>query len=364
MIDNNINIKSSGGRNYSIDLLRIIAMIMVVILHFNLFGGFRTSEGSTLYTLLIKFTDHISVVAVNVFIIISSWFLRDKAVNTYKLIDLLITILFWTIVSSLLAYALGVSISVKDIAIAVPVIGKFYEFLAGYIVLYLAAPFLNKMLDVISDREHILITTGACLLFSVLVPIESSNYLYIHSGYHFVWFFCLYLMTSFVKKCKWEKFRYSYIIIYFLFSLGATISDLFNIPIIGDMSYNNIIVTISSFSIFLFFANTRLENGIEVKLISFFAPLSFAVFLIHANLLLERWYPTLNISEYVAGRWNMYLALLFIIVIPVYLCCSILEYIRLKLFLFMKLDKSINRLSLVTENYLDKYCIKIKNITK
>lgn len=33
------NLYSIGGRNYSIDLLKIISMMMVVVLHINLFGG-------------------------------------------------------------------------------------------------------------------------------------------------------------------------------------------------------------------------------------------------------------------------------------------------------------------------------------
>lgn len=64
-------------RNSSIELLRIIAIMGVVGLHYNnatIGGGFRYVREYSVNQLYLYFTDNIFVSAVNVFIIISSFF--------------------------------------------------------------------------------------------------------------------------------------------------------------------------------------------------------------------------------------------------------------------------------------------------
>ena len=81
-------------RNYSIDLLRIISMIMVVVLHIDLFGHINrlsrtTSDFSFSYT--VNLYQQLCIVAVNVFVIISAWFLCDRdKIATKKIVHLYI----------------------------------------------------------------------------------------------------------------------------------------------------------------------------------------------------------------------------------------------------------------------------------
>lgn len=62
-------INKLGSRTYSLDLLRIIAMMMVLVLHTNLFGGFLKINSNDSYELCIDLYEHLSIVAVDVFII-------------------------------------------------------------------------------------------------------------------------------------------------------------------------------------------------------------------------------------------------------------------------------------------------------
>lgn len=79
-------INKLGSRTYSLDLLRIIAMMMVLVLHTNLFGGFLKINSNDSYELCIDLYEHLSIVAVDVFIIISAWFLRLKSTSFSKVL--------------------------------------------------------------------------------------------------------------------------------------------------------------------------------------------------------------------------------------------------------------------------------------
>ena len=73
-----------GGRNYSIDLLKIISMMMVLALHTNRYGGFLDRTDLSWYNFIVYYFEHLAIPAVDIFIIISSWFLRDKTCSIYK----------------------------------------------------------------------------------------------------------------------------------------------------------------------------------------------------------------------------------------------------------------------------------------
>lgn len=346
------------GRNYAIDLLRIIAMLMVLTLHINLFGGFFNIKGSPLYELSILLYEHLSIVAVNVFVIISAWFLCDGHTATKKVFQLLITIIFWTIVTEFVAALLGEKITIYDIAKSIPVIGYSYGFLSGYMIMYMVSPYLNIILGSISQRQKFLIAFGIVLLFSFFAPITSSGYLKIGGGYHFAWFIGLYLVTAIIKHSQRQIGKYVYLCLYVILAIIGTLGDYYNINVIGSRDYNNIIVLIESFCIFLFFSKITINNDKIVRWIAFLAPFSFAVFLIHANFVLERYYQQFVFSQYISGT-IMYLLLVPVAAVCTYIICSLLEYLRKTIFHYCKLDLTIDGLANKTDDIIDRVVKKL-----
>jgi len=78
----NVN-RPMEGRNHSIDLLRIVFMILVVMLHINLFGGLiKNANGSEniLFKFMVNFNEEISIIAVNVLSVHGSY-LRVKLIH-------------------------------------------------------------------------------------------------------------------------------------------------------------------------------------------------------------------------------------------------------------------------------------------
>lgn len=277
-----------GGRNYSLDLLRIIAIMMVLVLHTNLFGGFLQNSKNDSYSFFINLYEHLSIIAVDVFVIISAWFLRFKSASFSKVLNLIWTLVFWTVIMSLVAVMLGEQITWRDIMKLIPIIGKNCDFCSGYIVMYLFSPFVNRMLDAMSSIQIARMAISAFVLFSLFSPLTSSGYMGIGGGYSFTWFIILYIITAWIKSVNQLPSKSFLLAIYLLGSVVGAVSDTFNVPVLGSLAYNNPLVVVCAFSLFLFFVKIEIRNNILVSFIRFFAPLSFGVFLIHANLVFER----------------------------------------------------------------------------
>lgn len=330
-----------GGRNYSIDLLKIISMMMVLALHTNRYGGFLDRTDLSWYNFIVYYFEHLAIPAVDIFIIISSWFLRDKTCSIYKVVSLLTTILFWTVISLLMATCLGQNVDIKEIVKSIPFVGRAYDFLSGYIILYLVSPFLNKMLDNSTLQQRYLLSLGAFVVFSFLSPITSSHYLTINGGYSCFWFICLYIITSFLKEMEFKYSSCFYFFLYMFFSLIGSVLELMGITRIANLQYNNVFVVLSAFSIFAFFIHLKIKKKYYQRIISFFSPLTLGVFLIHDHNLMENYYMTLHLSYYIkTGALYIFIFPLFIIVI--YVILSVIEYVRMVMFNYFEINTIID----------------------
>ena len=345
-----------GGRNYSIDLLKIFSMTMVLGLHTNSYGGFLSIERPQWYVYIVNYYEHLCIVAVNVFIIISAWFLRDRTCSVQKILSLLITILFWTTISLCVVKLLGQEVSLKWIAKSIPFLGRAYDFLSGYIVMYMVSPVLNNMLNNSTKRQRFLLCIGSFFIFSMMGPLTSSHYLLINSGYSFVWFICLYIMTSYIKEKAINIRKYVFFQVYILLSFLAACASVNNIPVISDLSYNNVVVTICAFSLFLFFKDIKLTSKRLISVVSFLSPMTLGVFLIHDHNLMEQYYLKLNIYRIIEGYEWSYVILFPIFLFLVYIFCSILEYLRIKLFDLLKVPSIISKIAYTVDDGIDKVC--------
>ena len=86
-------INKLGSRTYSLDLLRIIAMMMVLVLHTNLFGGFLKINSNDSYELCIDLYEHLSIVAVDSIYYNKCMVFKIKVYIFFKSLNLIWTIM-------------------------------------------------------------------------------------------------------------------------------------------------------------------------------------------------------------------------------------------------------------------------------
>ena len=149
------------GRQANFELLRIIAMFMVVILHWNTNSGLLLDVGSPVtgagvWSLV---TESVCIVAVNVYVLISGYFLSSCTFSFRRVAQVLVQTLFYTVLIPPVLALVGV-LSWSEVLnpyhiwnSIFPVQSGHYWFVSAYVVLCLLSPFFNAGLETLSPKR-------------------------------------------------------------------------------------------------------------------------------------------------------------------------------------------------------------------
>lgn len=190
-------------RNSTLELLRIFSMIGVLGLHYlnkGIGGGLNTALPSNV--VLTHFLESLCITSVNVFVLISGYFMiNQKTTGLRKAIELYLVLLCYYLSFYAIACALGETVfSWKELAyLIVPFARGDKWFLETYILLLLFAPFLNILISNLNKNTHILLGGIWLIVFSVWPSFFPSPPL-ADQGYGITNFVTLYLISSYIRK--------------------------------------------------------------------------------------------------------------------------------------------------------------------
>lgn len=337
----------SQQRYYGIELLRIIAMFMIVVLHTLGQGGVLASVTPNSPQFHIAWILEITCFcAVNVFALISGYVLWDKPFRLSRLINLWFSIVFYTVAITFVSAAMGWnSISIKGILDALfPISRQQYWYLSSYCGLLLFAPFLNKALTVIKKHEVKSVLVPGTLVVSIMPTLFSSDPLSTHVGYSTIWLCILYLVGGWIKKSDIKsRFKPRWLIAIFGFMVLTThLSKVILIYVtknwIGIDNECNVLITyisptiiISSITLFFLFINMKFTAR-QMKIIGFLSPMALGVYIIHANPLIWNHFVKGFAVSYFQYSSFVFVILIIVSALTIYLACSLIDYIRIKIF--------------------------------
>ena len=223
-------------------------------------------------------------IAVNIFLLIGSWFMVDTTVRPIKALRLYLTTAFYCIPITLLTLCLGVAGDARNVLQGLlPFFGRPVWFATAYISLIIIAPFLNAAF-LLPPRKQAWLAGALLMLFGVVSTIPSfSNIDYIAD---FSWFCVVYVIIGCAKnsgilaKVRINRWIYaaSGILIYAGLCLATRIPFLTwaaNYWLDNIRSLPNIAC---AFCIFAFFTKTRLGR---VGFINSLSRSVFATYIIH-----------------------------------------------------------------------------------
>ena len=371
--DNNINKKTTNEnivkkiRHYGIDLARIVSIIFIINHHIIYHGGplFKSNKFSKEFNIFV-FLNIISCSGVNIFGMISG-FVGFHSHKYSNLLYILLTTIFYSIGIAYFLKNYWIKIKIKDIKhYLYPVFITDYWYVTAYFSMYFLLPIINKGINAIAQKDMKYFLILVFLIFSCLGQIKfyfkrfsSRDIFSFQNGFVFSWLIILYLYGSYFGKFnknrdKIKKFfylKYFFFAILFAFIKTKIILHRLRKYRAFDMNVDytspaSVIIGISFINIF---SNMNFKNKNIVKIISFFAPLTFGVYLLHNHVLVRN-----NIIKYYflwILKYKSY-KLVFIEIfcsIKVFLICIIIEYGRYLLFKFCKIrefciliEKSIN----------------------
>ncbi|MBO7660676.1 MAG: hypothetical protein J6S65_03985, partial [Bacteroidaceae bacterium] len=181
------------------ELLRLVAMMMILVMHMD-YGAFGlpTAEGveqAPMTTFGRIFVEHLCLVAVNVYVLISGWFgIRPKMKSFVRLI---LQVATYSIIITGAFLLLGKTSFKIGYVTDMLIVGKQYWFVVSYLLLYLVSPILNTFVEHSSKREFqwmLLVFFGFQFVYSWIFGLEEFA-----GGYSALSFMGLYLLARYVK---------------------------------------------------------------------------------------------------------------------------------------------------------------------
>lgn len=181
-------------RHSNIELLRIIAMMIIIAHHFAIHSDFEFSSDIIIINKLWVLFNSGGKLGVNIFILISGYFLvTSTTLNVTKIIKLWLQIFTYSIVIFCIFIGFGIEpFGIKALIYHfLPVTYSQWWFASWYFVLYLFSPYINILLNALSKKSYqhflILFTTCLCIIPTFLVVPLKNNlfwfiYLYILGG--------------------------------------------------------------------------------------------------------------------------------------------------------------------------------------
>lgn len=337
-------------REANFELLRIVAMLMIITLHYLDKGGIlpkpTAAFSGTGY--LAWGLEAFCVCSVNVYVLISAYFLAEKDYRPLKVIKLWLQVIFYSVGIAGVLLLTGI-VPLSDLTVyeamnyIFPVVEEHYWFVTAYLFLYLLAPLMNGTLRALPEKTY----RQGILLLLVLLSLSKSilpvNLPTDRLGYDALWFLCLYVIGVYLRYHGAGKgsaaracMKYVLCVILIYISLVAVHGFYARTGSLGDFinrqyQYNSIFCLAASVFLFQVFRHMAIPEGKAASCICRIASASFGVYLIHEHKNLRYLWPVWVGTERFADT-PLFL-LHWILTIPaVYGICMIIDLGRQYLF--------------------------------
>lgn len=355
-------------RNSKFEMLRIISMFLIVMCHMFLIPV-QSDNGSIIQTfhnsqsnlLIAESFGIFGRLGNNLFVLISGYFLINKNVDVIssvrRILKISISVSSWALIFFIISTVVLGFNPLLMIKSMFPIIFSLYWFVTPFVVLILIAPFLNQIISTITKKDSYYLLS-ICILVTSLIPTFTHQ---IRSKVGFTdigIFITLYLSAGLIKKYNLGSgFSKKALVasasismmlqIFNIYTIGYLAGKLQHFNLLSNIVYFNgqasILLYIPAIAIFLLVIKM---NDFYSIIINRIASTAFGVYLIHQNPFIIEWIFRSNwIKSFIDFNAYSYVFSILCIVIVVYLTCSLLEFIRQKLFTQIKFDSYERKVS-------------------
>ena len=343
-------ISEKRERNYGIDILRGISMLMVCILHIMNHGGilknviFGTSQFDVAW-----FFEIACFSAVNCYALISGFVGGSSKFKLSNLVYLWLQVAFLNGTISIGFAVFQGNLEPKVLLEFLPVLTRRFWYFNAYFGLFFLMPVLNAAIHFSKKRVLGFCLIGLFVLFSVVGYFRDLFQL--EDGYSLIWLSYLYLVGGYISKYKpFAKIK-TYLVVVFaaLCILGPWVLKFWkNRDFFGYLCPAHVLFAVALLEIF---SRIRIKTGVGKKMISFFASTSFGVYIIHDQKDIRGLLKFEKYTEYNAVK--LALAILGT-ALAIYLACSAIDFLRLLLFKLIRVKPLLQKIESKIKNKLQR----------
>lgn len=342
-----------AGRNWGIDLLRILSMFMVVVLHVLGQGGVLVAQapldcGWTLCWIL----ESACFCAVNCFGIISGYVSRAETLSIRGCFLRWAQVAFYSV---LLTVLIGLifpnTLNVRHILGSFfPVATQKYWYFTAFFALMFIAPFLNQFLNTLRPKRADQLFITIFMLLCLFPFLAGKDLFHLRGGYTLLWLCALYLLGGCIRR-RHSHYSLPSVLLLFgyifcvLISVGSKVlSTWLQVRFQYSMGQLDYLFTYTSPTVlgaalflFLLFRDASIRGNIAIRIIEFCSPLSFGVYLIHThpaiwtNLLSNRFLSFADLSPFLC------IILVLLASFAIFSVCIFVDFLRYALFRKLRL---------------------------
>ena len=333
-------------RNSNIEILRIIAIIMIIISHYciQVINEDMPATNNTFSITNKIICDSLTLgdIGVDIFIIIFGFFYDKNKLRLNKIINLILQVLFYSLGIYIILCFLKVTQFTPILLIKsmFPILFQQYWFITAYIIIYILSPFINKFIDSLNRKQYKVFLCSIIIMWGI-IPFLLN--VFVDFGLLFSTnltdMLILYFIGAYLRKYEdnifnnnIHKIKWIITIVIFLMILSIIALNILSIriPLLYDHTVHFLVrksplSIILAVSLFVFYNNKKTKNN---KFINKVASLSFGIYLIHAHPLIigRLWSDVFHVQNYMNSL--LLIPHLVFSTAIVYLICALIEYIR------------------------------------
>ncbi|MCM1101343.1 MAG: acyltransferase [Clostridium sp.] len=305
-------VQRSEGRKKNLEELRCLAMMMVVVLHFLGKGellGDVTASGMSAAGVAAWIAEAFCIVAVNVYMLISGYFLCESSFKLSRLLKLYLQIWMYSVGVGIVTGLLWPASVEADIhyflSLLCPISMGHYWFMTAYVFLYLLLPLVGKAVKKMTQGQLKLVLTLLLFTFCILKSILPFRLEEDGMGYDALWYLCVFLVAAYIRKFGISFLQKAWhCALLYIGGVAAVLAELFLLRYVFlragsfglilkiSFEYNHVWVLLASVGLFGWFLCGKGE-GFLGKWAEKAAPYVLGVYLLHENLGIRYEWPAL-----------------------------------------------------------------------
>lgn len=335
-------------RNSSIELLRVMSILLIIISHCCTHGVIATSSGGGVNLKIAYFLSQGGDIGNIIFLLISGYFLVSSRFQIQKVKSLCIDTFFysWVLLGVLFSFKQLQGIPMRTfISAIIPVYFGFNWFVCCYIMLYLCTPIINYILNLIPHRLYLYGLILGYVLGYVGPAIKFNTFF--ETGHNLITFIYVYSIGAYLRLHQglFRKIRWVWVfaLTFTLLIVSTVAMEYVSEWLYGELK-NEVVKYFSpsisvplAISVFCLF----LRLNISSCLINKIASSTLAVYLIHDNQILRKilWTQIFHTTEYASLK--AFPAIIIVEGCTVFAVCVLVD--QGKKLLFEKIKTTIHR---------------------
>lgn len=350
-----VKIKKTRMANF--ELLRCIAMMMVVGIHFIGKGGFLpdfTATSISAQGYVATVLESFLIVCVNLYMMISGYFLVESKFSLKKALNIWMQVFFYSVGIGIIAYLAGYvpkegwNIYMLG-RLIFPISKNHYWFMTAYLYMYLFSPILAAGVKMLTKKQFQTVLGAILVAFCIVKSVVPLNLETDGQGYNMVWYLCVFLVAAYVRLYGIPFFKNK--TRGFCVYLGGVLGILMITMVIRVIClrtgirtvasnvafhYNHFFVLLAAVGLFYAFLKIDIRPGKIADFICRVSPYTLGVYLIHCHTCVEdEWtgwiFQIFGRPDSVTG----FLGVIIIAIFTVFVLGIVVDFLRQKLFVLI-----------------------------